>query len=143
MTSISLDIASSNGASDPTHNDQDPGNDSDPRVHDRRDRHYLELIFTLANSSDWIPSIVRDGHLDRCLMLLEQGRSNRLQLAVIFLQIEANEHGNSACLNVITEEQWQELTKCAWSDLHHDKNALKACADILPALAEHSIKYLS
>ena len=148
MTSISLDIVSANGASDRADNDQDwasgkPNDDSDPRFHDDRDQCYLELIFTLANSSDLIPSIVKDGHLDRCLELLRRDKSNSLHLAVIFLRIEANERADSARLNEITEEQWQEVTRGAWHYLRYDEDALKVCIDILPALAERTIKYLS
>ena len=145
MTSISLDIASANGASDRADNDQDPANDkpndnSDLRFHDLRDWCYLELIFTLANSSDCIPSIVKDGHLDRCLLLLQRDILHPY-VSVIFLRIEAENRVDSARLSEITEEQWQEMTFFTWHHLSHLD--LKDCIDILSALAERTIKYLS
>ena len=144
MTSISLDIVSANGASD---NDQgparwEPNDDSDLYFHDERDRRYLELIFTFANSSDWVPSIVRDGHLDRCLLLLRRGRSDALHLAVIFLRIEADKRVDTAHLNTIAEEQWRKVTYWAWPYLR-DWDTLKDCIDTLHALAECTIEYLS
>ena len=144
VTSISLDIASANGTSDQADDDQDPANDkpsddSDLRFHHVRDSCYLELIFTLTNSSDWVPSIVSDGHIDRCLLLLRRGPC--VHLTVIFLRIEADKRVDSARLNDITEEQWQEMMYEAWPYLRHW--GLKDCIDILPALAERTIKCLS
>ena len=153
MTSISLDIASGIGSSDRVDTTQDPADDKpnddkpdddlDFRFHYRRDRCYLDLILTLANSSECIPSIVKDGHLDRCLMLLKRDASNYRHLAVIFLRIEGNEGVvDSAHLKAITDEQWRKVTYWAWSYLRH-RDTLKVCINIIPALAERTIKYLS
>ena len=145
MTSISLDIASGNGSSDQADTTQDPANDkpSDDLgllFHDDRDWRYVNLIFTLSNSSDCMPSIAKDGHLDRCLLLLRHDISHPL-LAVIFLRIEADKRVDAACLNDITEEQWRGMTYAAWDGLRC--RDWKVCVDILPALAERMIKYLS
>ena len=144
ITSISLDIASANDASDGADTTQDLGDvnpdDSDLHFHCHRDMCYLRLIFTLSNSSDWVPSIVRDGHLDRCLVLLQHDIWHT-SLAFILLRIEADKRVDSARLDEITEEQWQMTTYEAWGYL--GASDVKDCIDILPALAERTVKYLS
>lgn len=73
-----------------------------------------------------------------CEMLLQQGKSNSHHLAVIFLQIEADEsEEESAHGLVITEEEWWKLMATAWADL---PKKLKTCVE---AIAERTIKYLS
>ena len=138
FTSISLHIDSANDASDGADTTQDLG-DVNPNDDSDRDSCYLRLIFTLSNSSDWVPSIVRDGHLDRCLVLLPH--MWRFYLAVILLRIEADKRVDSARLDAITEEQWQEMTYKAWRYL--PRWGLKDFIDILPALAERTVKCLS
>lgn len=114
-------------------------NVSDLRFHGERDRYYLRLIFTLTYSLDWVPYIINDGHLDRCLLLLERGRSDPLHLAVIFIRIEASKCDLS--LHAITREQWGNLMEGAWRELGHT-DGLTSCIEALPTLAEHTIKYL-
>ena len=147
MTSISLDIASASGASDQADIDQDlandkPNDDSDFSFHDERDECYLEVIFTVTNSSDWVPSIVKDGHLDRCLWLLLHDTSHAFYFAVIFLRVEADKRVDSARLSEISDVQWGVMTYSAWRSLRNWVT-LEVCIDLLPALAERTIKYMS
>lgn len=144
LAAITLDSTSVEVTSDGSDSNQDPADvksndESDPHFHRQRDEHYLRLIFTLANSSDWIPSIARNGHLDRCLLLLERESSDYLHLAIIFLQIEASGCLGSSRLNAITEEQWRTLTTEAWENLHWHDDDLNVCVEALPALAERTI----
>lgn len=65
LISISLDISASyrpdtkKDPADPNFSDDKP----DPRFHYLRDKHYMRLIATRANSSDWMRLIEGDGHL--------------------------------------------------------------------------------
>lgn len=117
--------------------------ESEPRIHRDRDQHYLQIIFTLANSPDWVPSIVKYGHLDRCLMLFKETSPNYLHIAVVLLQIEASKEVDSTPLNAITPERWGSLTTEAWLQLDSHNDDLGICLEALPALAERTIGYLS
>ena len=142
MISISLDIAPAEGTSHRQDTTQvaEPKDDLDSLSHKGRDLCYLQLLSAFVNTSDWIPSIVRDGHLNRCLKLLEQGGTSDLHLAVIFSQINVS---NSACLGEITVEQWQKLMEDAWWSFAHDTDYLEDYIRALPTLVESTIKHLS
>lgn len=136
LTAISLEIESAKDIWD--RQEEDPGVDRDSWV--LRKQRYLRLIITLVNSSSWVPTIIQGGHLDRCITLLRQLSDSRSAFysAVIFLRIEASDHMDATCLNVITEDDWCHIIVVVWD--HNDSGDLKDCFEMLPALAERTIK---
>jgi hypothetical protein len=80
--------------------------------------HYISLIATLAKSPDWYPILIRDGHVKKCIALIDHSQfqsfqSSNFYLAEIFYRIASPSHAASSCDISFTDKQWWELMKDA------------------------------
>ena len=98
---------------------------NDDMIYSYRDFQYIRLISTLAKSSDWYASLIADGHIEKCITLLNARRhifpTSYLHFANIFLCMAPPGQAASYC-DAITNAQWWELLKDAW-------NAVTLCSN--------------
>ncbi|KAG2067637.1 hypothetical protein BDR04DRAFT_1158869 [Suillus decipiens] len=116
-----------------------------PSEFDPLDDFYFCLIFTLASCPIWLPHLVKDGHIRRCIDIIpvfcDQPPSSFFYLCGIFLHTQVT-YGQQSTL-LITPSQWWDLTRMAWHVTGHwdhnnssDSDVLddSDCVDILEAL---------
>jgi hypothetical protein len=105
--------------------------------HYDRDRCYFRLIFALAKDEEWSNRLIRDGHVERCISLVDEVLNNprashNFYVAGIFLRIDPS--GNHASLSSV-KGRWWMLMKGAWSGLSSIiKEDMDTCFELLPDL---------
>jgi hypothetical protein len=81
---------------------------------------YLQIIFALAKGSDWLPILIEDGHIERCITLIgiDSPDDSAFYLAGILLSIRvASLEQAVTCCSAITKNQWWKLMMGAWSTI--------------------------
>lgn len=130
-----------------------PGDTSPDRfLYPKRDLHYLEVLFALANSKYWLSQLRQDScdHMQRCISITkaihppshnEDYRELSLRLVLIFARI--------ACADNYDWPEWD-----AWFEARPDNQALlveqawepqmlSECPDVIPLLIAFTNKMLS
>jgi len=112
-----------------------------------RDGCYLKLVFTLVKDTDWCSRLCDDGHMDRCISLLDETvetNPHAFYLSGIFLRISAVPKSMDHLIQVaFSRDQLSPLIPGAWDAfpsvylLGNDD-----CVEILPALVELTLDYL-
>ncbi|KAJ8588989.1 hypothetical protein M405DRAFT_229586 [Rhizopogon salebrosus TDB-379] len=84
---------------------------------------YLQIIFTLAKGSDWLPILIKDGHIERCIKLIGIGAfhyDSGFYLAGILLSVQgASLQQATTCCSAITNDQWWELMIKGWQSIEY------------------------
>ncbi|KAG1893217.1 uncharacterized protein F5891DRAFT_51410 [Suillus fuscotomentosus] len=111
-----------------------------------RDLCYLGLVYPLARNSGWHPYLSGDRHVDRCIGMIpqycnsESPTQHAFYIAGILLQI-TSEQTSVTTLDPITEQQWWDVMKSAWSNPPYGIN--NACYfKILLVLVDATKKYM-
>jgi hypothetical protein len=112
---------------------------SNPSFHYDRDLCYFRLIFALAKDEEWCVRLIRDGHVMRCISLvddvLENPRSSHnFYLSGIFLHIVSS--GGDSPSTSLGMDRWRMLVKQAWSGLSSVVEDMHRCLEVLPALVK-------
>jgi hypothetical protein len=86
------------------------GGSEGPSIHINN---YLQIIFTLAKGSDWLPILIKDGHIERCITLIgisPYHYDSAFYLAGILLSVQgASLEQATTCCSAITNDQWWKL----------------------------------
>ncbi|KAG2109033.1 uncharacterized protein F5147DRAFT_836864 [Suillus discolor] len=100
-------------------NDDEAIHDTEPDAsfHEDRDYCYIRLIYTLTQNDEWMQRLTRDGHLDRCISLVDgvsqKGHSDvGFYLLVIFGRIRSS--GKDLPFSPAEERCWP-LLKNPWN----------------------------
>ncbi|KAJ8582770.1 hypothetical protein M405DRAFT_830095 [Rhizopogon salebrosus TDB-379] len=98
---------------------------------------YLQIIFTLVKGPDWLPILIEDGHIERCITLIGIGLDydSAFYLAGILFSIQVASPEQAASCSAITNEQWWELTVEAWYSIHSYEGQYKYRDDSVEILA--------
>ncbi|KAG2133305.1 hypothetical protein DEU56DRAFT_981542 [Suillus clintonianus] len=97
--------------------------DPDGFLNHNRDLCYLGLVFALAGNSIWHSHLVVDRHIDRCISMskgYDQSSpimDHHCHLAGILLRIPS-EQVSVTSLGSITDEQWWDMIKIAWTKMY-------------------------
>jgi hypothetical protein len=112
-----------------------------------RDECYLKLVFTLVKSTEWRNRLCHDGHMDRCISLLDEAADTNphaFYLLGIVLRISAVSRPVDRFIHdTFSRDQLSPLIPGAWDAFpsvylsgNHD------CVEILPTFAELTLDYL-
>lgn len=112
-----------------------------------RDGCYLKLVFTLVKNAQWRNRLCHDGHMDRCISLLDEiadTNPHAFYLSGIFLQISAVSGSMDHLIHAaFSRDQLSLLIPGAWDafpSVYLSGN--DDCVEILPALVELTLDYL-
>ena len=112
-----------------------------------RDGCYLKLVFTLVKNTEWCNRLCHDGHMDRCISLVDEAADTNhhaFYLSGVFLQISAvSKSTDNLIHDAFSREQLSQLIPGAWDafpSVYLSGN--DDCVEILPALAELTLDYL-
>jgi hypothetical protein len=99
---------------------------------------YLSLIFALAKRSNWLPRLLEDNHIARCIRIIPEFHDHPppclFYLAGIFLRIRSlHLQQADAELDKITNKQWWDLTRMAWhvAGCPYDQYRNRYASDVL------------
>ncbi|KAG2055682.1 hypothetical protein BDR06DRAFT_332101 [Suillus hirtellus] len=130
-----------------------PGDTSPDRfIYSKRDLHYLEVLFALANSEYWLSQLRQDswGHMQRCISIAkaihppphnEDYRELSLRLVLIFARIACADNYDWPDWNTWFETRPDNqvlLVEQAW-----EPKMLGECPDVMPLLIRFTNKMLS
>jgi hypothetical protein len=100
----------------------------------RRDSCYIRIVYALTKNDEWLQRMTRDGHLDRCISLVNGDcRINwevGFYLLVVFGRIKSS--GKDLFFGP-DEENWRRLINNAWETLQY-VTRLNNYVDGIPAL---------
>jgi hypothetical protein len=110
--------------------------------HSDRDLCYLELIFALARNSNWHLQLFRDHHIDRCISIIAQCYLSRHAFCLVGILLRiAPERLSVSPLDSITEQQWWDMIRRAWSHAFQINDDIH-CFEFLPVLVEGTKRYM-
>ncbi|KAG1720499.1 uncharacterized protein EDB91DRAFT_1177968 [Suillus paluster] len=104
----------------PDHEQTIQGSSPDTTFHEDRDLCYLRLISLLTKHDEWCQRLIRDGHVERCISLVDQVYSRQVNSAGCYLLVifgHMDPSGKHILFNP-AEHWWRERFQETWQDAH-------------------------